>query len=248
FFVNVPFGIIAILMRIYFIPKDLSEKIKPKEKLDKKGVVWLAIGILASMFAATYLGEENAKLFSWLFIGLIVFTFIGFYKFFKHINKEKDPFIKPKFIYGKNFGVVNFINVLFGGTTMGVIALVPLYAANKYGLNALNSGTLLIAQGAASVILSTIMTMLLRKTGYRLPLVVGCSVIMIGILLLAVNPLFGISPYFWLMGSTFLIGIGMGTISPPARNAGLQLAPEESATIAALRSLGLQLGSIVSIG
>lgn len=50
-----------------------------------------------------------------------------------------------------------------------------------------------------------------------------------------------------MMGATFLIGCGMGTISPPARNAGLQLAPKESATIAALRSLCIQLGAIISI-
>lgn len=247
FFVNVPFGIVAVAMGAYFIPKDLPEKIKPKEKMDKTGVAWLALGVLASMFAATYLGEENADLFSWIFISLVFIAIIGFIGFFKHINHIKSPFIKPRFIYGKGFGTVNFLNVLFGGTTMGVIALVPLYAANRYGLNALNSGTLLIAQGAASVVLSTIMTMLLRKTGYKLPLTVGSSIIMIGTILLAVEPLFGLSPYMWLMSSTFLIGIGMGIISPPARNAGLQLAPDESATIAALRSLGLQLGSIISI-
>lgn len=247
FFVNVPIGIIAVAMGAYFIPKDLPEKIKPKEKMDKTGVIWLALGILASMFAATYLGEKNAKLLSWIFVSLVILAFFGFIMFFKHINKVKEPFINPRFIYGRGFGTVNFLNVLFGGTTMGVIALVPLYAANRYGLNALNSGTLLIAQGAVSVILSTIMTMLLRKTGYKLPLFLGCTIIMIGTALLAVNPMFGISPYIWLMSSTFLIGIGMGTISPPARNAGLQLAPEESATIAALRSLGLQLGSIISV-
>lgn len=247
FFVNVPFGIIAVLMGFKLIPKDLPEKIKSKEKMDKGGILWLAIGILASMFAATYLGEENTSWLSWAFLSLTLVGIVGFVGFILHINKVKEPFIKPRFVYGQGFGTVNFLNVLFAGVTMGVIALVPLYAANRYGLSALDSGTLLIAQGGASVILSTVMTMLLRKTGYRLPLYIGCSIIMLGTALLAVKPQFGFSPYVWLMSTTFLIGIGMGIISPPARNAGLQLAPEESATIAALRSLGLQLGSIISI-
>lgn len=36
-------------------------------------------------------------------------------------------------------------------------------------------------------------------------------------------------------------------MSPAARNAGIQLAPAEAANIAAIRSLGLQMGQIVSI-
>ena len=39
-----------------------------------------------------------------------------------------------------------------------------------------------------------------------------------------------------------VIGIGTGLASPPSRNACLQLAPHESAALAALRSTGLQAG------
>src|SRR6185437_15020339 len=56
----------------------------------------------------------------------------------------------------------------------------------------------------------------------------------------------GIPPYAWLAGSALLIGVGSGTINPPSRNAGLQLAPEHSSTLAALRSMSLQVGSITT--
>lgn len=39
----------------------------------------------------------------------------------------------------------------------------------------------------------------------------------------------------------------MGTINPASRNAGLQLAPKQSSTLAALRTLSLQIGSIAAI-
>jgi MFS family permease len=66
-------------------------------------------------------------------------------------------------------------------------------------------------------------------------------------LLLAVSPIAGIPPYAWLSGSAFLVGAGSGAINPASRNAGLQLAPEHSSTLAALRSMCLQIGSITAV-
>ncbi len=44
-----------------------------------------------------------------------------------------------------------------------------------------------------------------------------------------------------------MIGAGAGTINPASRNAGLQLAPAQSSTLAALRSLSLQVGAIATV-
>jgi hypothetical protein len=43
------------------------------------------------------------------------------------------------------------------------------------------------------------------------------------------------------------VGAGSGAINPASRNAGLQLAPEHSSTLAALRSASLQIGSITTV-
>ncbi len=199
------------------------------------------------MLAASYLGEAHAKILSYTFIGLLIVIIITITVFFRHINRVTQPFIAPRFIYGKGFGSVNLLNAIFGGTTLGVISLVPLYAITRFGMSPLNSGTLLVAEGIASIAFSVIITMLLRRTGYRLPLYIGCSIIIVGVALLSLNPMGGITPYIWLAGSSFLIGVGIGLNSPPGRNAGLQLAPEDAATIAALRTLCLQLGQILMI-
>jgi hypothetical protein len=44
-----------------------------------------------------------------------------------------------------------------------------------------------------------------------------------------------------------VIGIGTGFSSPASRNAGLQLAPDKSAALAALRSTGRQVGQIAAV-
>lgn len=247
FFINAPIGVAVILLSFRFIPADKPGEQKAHYKMDIAGITWLAIGLLASMLAASYLGEAQTKVWSFTFIGLLIVAVITITAFFRHISRVTQPFIAPRFIYGKGFGSVNLLNAIYGGITLGVISLVPLYAINHYGMSALDSGTLLVAEGIASISLSATITMFLWRTGYRLPLYVGCSIIVVGVALLSLNPIAGITPYIWLAGSCFLIGVGIGLNSPPARNAGLQLAPENSATIAALRTLCMQLGQIFMI-
>ena len=128
-----------------------------------------------------------------------------------------------------------------------MVTLIPLYATNRYGFDALDSGLVLTAQGAAAIILSIMAALALRRTGHRLPIFIGGTTIAIGTLLLAVSPIAGIPPYAWLSGSAFLVGAGSGAINPASRNAGLQLAPEHSSTLAALRSMCLQIGSIIAV-
>src|SRR5699024_12757533 len=56
-----------------------------------------------------------------------------------------------------------------------------------------------------------------------------------------------IQPYYWLTRCTLIIVPSIGTTSPAARNAGSQLDREQSSNIAAIRSLGLQMGYITSV-
>ncbi|MBN9351926.1 MAG: MFS transporter [Chitinophagaceae bacterium] len=247
FFVNIPLGIVVILMAFKYIPRDHQPKKRPHTKPDGKGILLMGVGILSFMFAASYLGGKNVKLLSPGLITLLLISVISLTGFFRHINRTIHPIITPRLIYGKGFGPVNLINVLSGGITQGVIGLVPLYAINRYGVTALDSGLLLVAEGIAAIVFSVIVTILLRRTGYRPPLYVGCTIISIGVILLAIHPFDGLSPFFWMAMSTFFIGAGAGIINPPCRNAGLQLAPEHSSTIAALRSMSLQVGAIITI-
>lgn len=247
FFINVPIGFAVLLLALFYIPRDPATARAVHTRMDVPGLAWLGAAMFAAMFAASYLGEPAASLTSGEFLLPAFIAVAGAVLFMARIRRAAQPFIAPRYIYGAGFGAVNLINVTFGGITGGIVLLAPLYATNRYGIDALGSGTLLIAEGVAAIILSFTVTMALRRTGYRAPLYVGCVLIAVGTLLLALPPMAGISPYAWLAGATFLVGAGGGTISPPSRNAGLQLAPEQSSTLAAMRSLFNQVGEIATV-
>jgi hypothetical protein len=64
---------------------------------------------------------------------------------------------------------------------------------------------------------------------------------------MALPPLPGMSGYVWLSISAGITGLGMGLAVPASNNAGLQLAPDQIASIAGLRGMFRQSGSIIAV-
>src|SRR5690554_6203033 len=106
------------------------------------------------MLFVRYMGEKDTHICALEFMFPFFISILCVYLFVRHINHAAHPFIAPRLVYGKGFGTVNIMSMIYGGVTSGAVSLLPLYAANRYGINALDSGTLLIAQGAAAIILS----------------------------------------------------------------------------------------------
>jgi MFS family permease len=206
----------------------------------------LGVGTLGLMMAITFLGQSGSSIWSPLVICPAIVAVLALARFARHIGRVSNPFIEPHMIHGRGFAAVNVVNILYGGAASGLMVLVPLYAVTRYGIGALGSGTLLTAEGVAAIVVSTLAAMALRRTGYRLPIYVGSALIAIGMIGLALHPS-EVSPYTWLAIAACVVGLGTGLSSPASRNAGLQLAPEHSASLAALRSTGRQVGSIASI-
>lgn len=247
FLVNVPIGVAILLLSLRHIPPDPPRPRRMGGGTDPLGMTLLGTSLFCGMLAITYLGESGTRPWSPMFALPLAIACAAGWGFLRHVRRAAHPFIAPRLIHGRDFGIVNLVNALYGGIPFGVVALIPLYASSRYGLDALSAGTLLVAQGIAAVAMAVLAALAIRRTGYRLPLYVGAVVIATGTALLALGPVGGIRPYAWLAGAAFLVGAGAGTINPASRNAGLQLAPEHSSTLAALRSMCMQIGSITGI-
>lgn len=247
FLVNVPAGIIVTLLVLRYVPHDRPEAMSGSRAIDLLSMLMMGIGISTGMLAITYLGNEAADIQSPWFIVPLIVSVISLGLFIRRIHRVAAPFISPHLIHGRAFGIVNLVNIIFGGATTGLLVLVPLYASNRYDLSAFDAGTLLIAQGVASILFVSSAAFMLRRTGYRPPIYLGAVINMLALLMLASAPRLGISPYVWLTGATFLAGTGSGIINPATRNAGLQLEPDSAPAVAAIRSMCMQVGKILTI-
>jgi Major Facilitator Superfamily len=177
------------------------------------------------------LSEACAVVLGWLFV--------------RHARRDAAPFVPYRLLRGRGFGVMNLINYLYGAAALGFAALVPLYAADRYGISSLGAGTLLTARAVGMIGVAGAAALALRRTGVRWPMVAGFLVLVGGLVTMAVGA--PISPQLWLAIGAALTGLGMGLSVPAANNASLQLAPDQVAAIAGLRGMFRQSGAITAV-
>jgi EmrB/QacA subfamily drug resistance transporter len=242
FLVNVPIGIVLIVLVIKFIPANSS---RVASRIDARGIALLAALILAAMFGVTYLGSGNVPLYSPVFLGCEAIAAVAVWMFVRHSKRYATPFVPYRLLRGRGFGVMNLINVIYGAAALGFAALVPLYAQDRYGIKPLGAGTLLTARAVGMIAVAGLAVMALRRTGYRLPMIAGFVVLAAGLFTMASTPL--LSPYAWLAISAAVTGCGMGLSVPASNNASLQLAPDQVAAIAGLRGMFRQSGAIIAV-
>lgn len=240
FFVNVPVGIVLLVLGWRLIGETAR---KPAERIDVRGLVLLSVVMLTAMYGMTNLDQGVTS--PW-FLGPFVVGIVFAWLFVRHTVRARAPFIPMQLLRGRGFGAMNVLNLLFGGAAIGFGALVPLYAEERFHLDALAAGTVLTARGAGVICVAALAVLTLRRLGCRIPMTVGFALIVTGFALMAFPPP-NTNGYLWLMVAAGITGVGMGVSVPASNNAGLQLAPDQIASIAGLRGMFRQSGSIIAV-
>jgi len=242
FLVNVPIGIVLLIIGAATLPRGVR---KPGARLDLVGVALMAGTLLGLMIGITNLGGGSSFAAPQFLLPAIAGLGLGGL-FLRHSAGAPHPFIPLHLIRGGSFGIMNLFNFLFGAAALGFGTLVPLYAQDRYGMSELSAGTLLTARAVGMIGIAALAAYALRRTGYRLPMVVGSLVVACGLGLLALHPVIG-SPYVWLALGALVTGVGMGASIPATNNAVLNLAPHQTAAISGLRGMFRQAGAITGI-
>lgn len=251
FLVNVPTGLLLLTLGAVFIPHSPRRR---DQSLDIRGVLLLGATLLSAMLGLAYLGSAQTG------GGVVTHTSpvspdflipecvaaVALVAFVRHSARAPAPFISIRFLTGTGFGVMNLLNFLFGSAALGFAALVPLYAQERYGLRSLEAGTLLTARAIGMIAVAGLAVLLLRRTGYRWPMVAGFGLTAVGLVAMAVAPPV-LSAYAWLAVAAGICGVGMGVCTPAANNATLQLAPDQAAAVAGLRGMFRQSGAITAV-
>jgi MFS family permease len=246
FLVNVPIGILLIALTIKFIPSSAGGVAgRENSRIDIKGIALLAVLIATAMFGVSYLGSGRIPLYSPVFLGAEAVALVTLWAFIRHSRRDAAPFVPYRLLRGRGFGVMNLINLVYGAAALGFSALVPLYAQNRYHISALGAGTLLTARAVGMIAVAGVAAMALRRTGYRLPMIIGFAVLAGGLVMMSLSP--GLSAYAWLAIAAAVTGFGMGLSVPASNNASLQLAPDQVAAIAGLRGMFRQSGAIIAV-
>jgi EmrB/QacA subfamily drug resistance transporter len=243
FFVNIPVGIIGILMVLRFIPD-----IKPvgEQRFDLLGALALFISVLSFLLALTFgqgIGFVNIRILALFAAGalfLILFVLIEL--------RVEQPMIDLRLFKNKFFSISLITGFLTFIAISGTIILIPFYLENVLGYNTRQIGLLLAAIPIAMGIVAPIAGALSDRFGTRPIAVIGLSILLVGY--------YGLSKLH-IQTSTFEyllrflpIGLGMGVFSSPNNSTIMGTAPRErlgivSGILAVNRTLGQMTGIAV---
>lgn len=243
FLINLPISVAVFVLAIVFVP---TSNRREAAHADLVGIALLATTILPLMVAISLLGDGHRSPLSWGFALPALASVLSGAVFIRRSLRVETPIIPLPLLRVRAFATMNAINFMYGGCALGFGALVPLYAEERYHFVSIQAGTLLTARGIGVLTVSAATTFLLRRIGYRLPMLVGQALAATGMLLLGFGA-HGLTPYVWLAIAAAIMGIGNGIAAPATNNATLSFAPADIAAIAGLRGMFRQIGAIIAV-
>jgi len=244
FFVNVPIGILLFCLTLRFIPES---RLGTSTKTDLRGLLLMSSFVFGAIYGITNLGSGRTAISDPTFVVPESCALALLFLFVRHTNRATAPFIPIRLLRGKGFAAMNAVSLLQGLVTFGVASLIPLYAEERFHLSALSAGTLLTSRAVGAVGVGVLAALFLRRTGYRLPIMIGFTIVALGTLLMSIAPRWGLGPFVWLSISTGILGMGLGAINPAASNACLKLAPDQVSAITGLRFMFVNLGVVFAV-
>lgn len=243
FFINVPIGIALLFLGVRWFGSTAPKHVPG---IDVRGIALFGSALLAAMCALALTGERGALPMVCALIALAAGAVLAVL-FLRHAACSPSAFIPIRLLRGRTFGFMNLLNLVFGAAFLALGGLAPLYAENRYHVDPVSAGTLLTARAFGIILVAGASTLLLRRTGYRLPMIIGSSVGAIGLILLDLAPPGLLSPDYWLVICTTICGIGMGSFMPAANNATLYLDPNQVAAVTGLRGMFRQAGLLIGV-
>ena len=177
FFLNVPLGLAGIVFALMLIPNKHSDE---KTRLDVAGFIFAGVTCVAVMYGMELSGRRHAP---WLLIALMVgvgllFGFLAVW----HANHHPHPLLEFSALKIRTFAASIWGGSLFRMAVQSIPFLTPLMFQIGFGLNAFNSGLMVLAIFAGNVAMKPLTTPALRRYGFRKVLIVNGTLLAAAVL------------------------------------------------------------------
>ncbi len=250
FYINLPIGIALIVLTMILL-KD--SKTSPRRPIDFWGTMFFSGTIISMMLGFNIVGESLSRPSLVLAAGFFLLSFTFVFLLLRQEAKASDPILDFVLLKSKPFMAANLYNLMIGAGVFAVFSFVPLYATSVHRLSTLASGMILTPRSLGVIPASILVSFLLRRWGYRWPMIVGMIVISISTVLFSQGLPFwrslgvqlGIAEILALLA--MVTGIGMGITFPAANNACIELMPEKVGTITGLRGMFRTIGGALGV-
>ena len=243
FFVNVPIGLVAILLTALYVPE--SRAARPR-RLDPVGQLLVIVGLAALTFAI--IEAPQAGWTSPQTLGVFALAAVSLVALVPYELHRRDPLIEMRFFRSAPLSGASVIAILTFAGIGGFLFLNTLYLQTVRGLSPLHAGLYLLPMAAMIAIFAPISGRIVGSRGARLPIAVAAVAIIAGSAML--TQLSATTPFSYLLVSYILFGIGNGLVNPPITNTAVTGMPAAQAGVASAvastsRQVGMTLGVAV---
>lgn len=215
FFVNVPIGVIALLAAARILERDEPQ---PHHALDWRGLLMLSPGLAIFVYGlaetATGGGLQSIDAIGGVILGLLLVV-----AFVWHASRREGALIDVRLFTRRTVGAAALTSFLFATAFFGAAFLLPLYFQTVRIESALHAGLLLAAQGIGAMVSMPIAARLTDRTGPGRVVLVGLSLVAIG--MLSLTQIQSDTPMWLIEGTLFVLGLGMGATMMPSMTASL---------------------------
>jgi DHA2 family multidrug resistance protein len=211
FFINVPIGIISILMALFFIV-DPPYMQRTKMKIDYWGLLLLAIGLGCLQIVLDKGQREDwfsSSFITWMsyisISSLILFVLVEFF--------AENPIVNLRTFRNLSFSTGNIIMFCIFFNLFGSIVLLPIYLQTLMGYTSFLAGLALGPGGIANLIVMPIAGKLVTKISPKAILAFGLAVSAYSVHLMSQFSLsVDFNTIFW---PRVVLGLGMGFLFIP---------------------------------
>lgn len=206
FYVNLPVGIMAIIVTMWKFPKL---EISSQKKIDIMGMGALVTSLTSFLLVITWGGSTYAWE-SIEIVGLSMLSAIACVGFILIERRAEDP-ILPLHLFREpifSLGCVGLFLISIG--LFGVMSFLPLFLQAVIGMSATYSGATLIPAMLGVMTTSIISGVLLKRTGYKVWLIMGPPIAAFGLYMLSTMHV-GSSQTDAII-YLFIVGAGLGAV------------------------------------
>jgi EmrB/QacA subfamily drug resistance transporter len=241
FFVNVPIGLVAIVLTAMWVPESRADR---PRRLDPVGQL-LVIAALATLTYAIIEGPSHGWL-SGEILGLFAVSVASTLALIGYELRRVEPLIEVRFFRSVPFSGANALAVFVFAALGGFLFLNTLYLQEARGLSPLEAGLYMLPMAAMIFVFAPISGRLTARVGSRPSMVAGgCAIAVAALMLTGLTPSTSLGLLF---GSYFLFGMGSGLVNPPITNTAVSGMPAEQAGVAAgIASTNRQVGTTLGV-
>jgi len=215
FLINLPVGIIALVAAVKLLPKDAPS---PSQTFDFVGMLLLSPGLALFLFGVSSIPETGTVASARVLVssGIGLALIIGFVF---HALRKDHPLIDLHLFKNRQLTFAVLTTTLFIIAFMGAGLLFPSYFIQVRGESTLAAGLLLAPQGIGAMVTMPIAGRLVDKLGPGKIVLTGLPLIALG--MFTFTQLTDTTSYGLLLGSLFVMGLGMGCTMMPLMTAAM---------------------------